>query len=100
MIDNELNMLIRDCKPKQQVNPTIAIIKNGSVIFKSLSRNLMIIISINDIIKAQKINPNSSPATAKIKSVFASGIFSLSIPCHGPFPNNPPDLKAFKLRSI
>ena len=29
MIDNELNMLIRDCKPKQQVNPTIAIIKNG-----------------------------------------------------------------------
>ena len=31
----------------------------------------------NDV---QKINPNSSPATAKIKSVLASGILSLMIP--------------------
>ncbi len=54
---------------------------------------------INIMIK-QKINPNSSPATAKIKSVLASGILSFKIPCPGPLPNNPPFWKAFKLRSI
>ena len=48
----------------------------------------------------QKINPNSSPATAKIKSVLASGIFSFKIPCPGPFPSNPPFLKAWILKSI
>ena len=48
----------------------------------------------------QKIKPNSSPATAKIKSVLASGILSFKIPCPGPFPSKPPFLKAFKLKSI
>ena len=43
----------------------------------------------------QKIKPNSSPATAKIKSVLASGIFSFKITCPGPLPSNPPLLKAF-----
>ena len=54
----------------------------------------------NKTIIEQKTNPSSSPATAKIKSVLASGIFSLRTPCPGPFPNKPPDLNAFKLKSI
>ena len=51
----------------------------------------MIITNINKTIKEQKTNPSSSPATAKIKSVFASGILSYSIPWPAPLPNNPPD---------
>ena len=58
----------------------------------------MIITNINKTIKEQKTNPSSSPATAKIKSVFASGILSFNIPWPGPLPNKPPDLKAFKLK--
>ena len=42
------------------------------------------------IIIRQKIKPSSSPATAKMKSVFASGIFSFKMPWPGPLPNNPP----------
>ena len=48
----------------------------------------------------QKIKPSSSPATAKMKSVFASGIFYLRSHWPGPFPKIPPDLNAIKLKSI
>ena len=51
-------------------------------------------------ITKQNISPSSSPATAKIKSVFASGIFSFKSPWPGPLPKIPPDLNAFILRSI
>ena len=89
-MDSALKILISDCKPKQQVSPTIDIIINGSFMFNNLNKNLTIIIKINKIIIEQKINPSSSPATAKIKSVFASGIFSFKTPWPGPLPNKPP----------
>ena len=65
-------------------------IKIHPIIFRTFN-NVLITIErmIINIIK-QKINPNSSPATANIKSVFASGIFSFKIPCPGPLPNSPP----------
>ena len=76
----ELQILNKDCKPKEQVKPTTAIISKGLLIFNNFNKNLMIMTNINKTIKEQKINPNSSPATAKIKSVFAEGIFSFKIP--------------------
>ena len=69
----------------------VEIIKNGSFIFKSVTKKRIIINNIKKIMREQKMNPNSSPATAKIKSVLASGILSLRIPCPGPLPNKPPD---------
>ena len=52
------------------------------------------------IIIKQNTKPSSSPATAKIKSVFASGILSFKIPCPGPYPKIPPDWNALILKSI
>ena len=46
------------------------------------------------IIIRQIIAPNSSPATAKIKSVCESGKNCFTEPSPGPFPYNPPDSKA------
>ena len=64
MIDNELKILINDCKPNEHVKPTIAIISNGSFIIKSFNKKRTIIVKINIIIIEQKIKPSSSPATA------------------------------------
>ena len=72
----------------------------GSSSFRTFNKVLIIIDKIIRIIIKQKIKPSSSPATAKIKSVLASGIFSFKIPCPGPLPSNPPLLKAFILKSI
>ena len=92
---NELRILISTCNPKQQIKPIIAIIIYGLLILSNLRRVRIIIIKNNKTIKLQTIKPNSSPATAKIKSVCASGSLSFSSPWPGPFPNNPPDLKEF-----
>ena len=82
----ELKILIKHCNPKTNINPLIAIILYGSSTFKTFNKVLTIIDKIIKIIIKQKIKPNSSPATANIKSVFASGIFSFKIPCPGPLP--------------
>ena len=97
---NVLKIFINVWSPKQLARPPIAIIISSSSIFNKLSNERITNIKIRITIKQQTINPNSSPATAKIKSVFASGILSFSVPWPGPFPNHPPDLKAFKLWSI
>ena len=94
---NELNILIKHCSSNEQIKPIIAIILYGSSSFRTFNKVLIIIDKIIRIIIKQKIKPSSSPATAKIKSVLASGIFSFKIPCPGPLPSNPPLLKAFIL---
>ena len=38
----------------------------------------------------QTMMPNSSPATAKMKSAWASGMMRLTVPSPGPTPNQPP----------
>ena len=86
----ELKIFIIHCKPNEQIRPTIAIILYGSSYLRTFNKDLTIIDNIIKIINKQKINPSSSPATANIKSVFASGIFSFKIPCPGPLPNSPP----------
>ena len=96
----ELKILIKHCNPNEQIRPLIAIILYGSSSCRTFNKLLIIIDRIIKIMIKQKINPNSSPATAKIKSVFASGIFSFKIPCPGPLPNNPPFIKALILKSI
>ena len=73
-------MLIRTCSPNEQINPTIEKIMKGLLIFNSLRRVRIIINKNNSIITLQTINPNSSPTTANIKSVWASGSFSLRMP--------------------
>ena len=80
--------------------PDIAIILYGLLTFRTFNNVLITIERIIINIIKQKINPNSSPATANIKSVFASGILSFKSPCPGPLPNIPPDLNANKLKSI
>ena len=73
---------------------------NGLFVFNNLRRIRIINIKNIKTIILQTIKPNSSPATANIKSVLASGSFSLSTPWPGPLPNKPPDLKEFKLIDI
>ena len=53
---------------------------NGLSIFSNFRRIRIIIIKNKKTIIQQTIKPNSSPATANIKSVLASGSFSLHIP--------------------
>ena len=50
IIDKELNILIKDCNPKQHVNPTIDIIIKGSCILSSLSKRRIIIVNIKVIL--------------------------------------------------
>ena len=78
----------------------MAIILYGLLTFRTFNKVLIIIERMIINIIKQKINPNSSPATANIKSVFASGIFYFKSPWPGPLPKIPPDLNAFKLKSI
>ena len=100
IIPNALKILIKLWRPKEQIKPDIAIILYGLVTFKTFNNVLITIERIIINIIKQKNNPNSSPATANIKSVFASGIFSFKIPWPGPFPNIPPDWNALMLKSI
>ena len=75
-----LKILIIHCKPNEHIKPQIDIILYGSSTLSNLNKVLTIIDKIIKIMTKQKIYHNSSPATAKIKSVFASGIFSFKIP--------------------
>ena len=58
----------------------IILILYGLSTFRTFNKVFITIDKIMIKIIKQKIKPNSSPATAKIKSVFASGIFSLRSP--------------------
>ncbi len=42
----------------------------------------------------QRMAPNSSAATAKMKSVWLSGMMRFTVPSPGPLPNQPPCWKA------
>jgi hypothetical protein len=80
IIPKALKIFIKLCKPNEHISPEIAIILYGLSTFKTFNRVFITIDKIIIKIIKQKIKPNSSPATAKIKSVFASGIFSLRSP--------------------
>ena len=41
----------------------------------------------------QNRRPNSTPVTAKMKSVWASGSTRFTVPSPGPLPSQPPDTK-------
>ena len=68
--------------------------KNGSLWISNLDtvRNNITTKSVK--IKMNTIRPNSSMATAMIKSVWASGIYFLTFPSPVPTPKSPPVLYA------
>ena len=84
-------------KPIEKVIPTAKILPYISGHLDAMIKPLWIKVQNKPITKIQPIQPNSSPITAKIKSVCASGIqynFCLELP--KPTPQNPPDANAIK----
>ena len=79
--------------------PAPANCANGSRAREALSSKRTVISPNNAAISAQSAMPNSSPATAKMKSAWASGSDSFTVPWPGPVPVSPPWMKASSERS-
>ncbi len=93
-------MLMAACRPNSSDRPVMAKRVKGSS--SSMARD-----SARRMMKANsarmmrhKITPNSSPATAKTKSVCPSGSMRFTVPSPGPVPNQPPLRKELSAMSI
>ena len=87
---------MKACKAKTIANPAPASCAKGSRAAAERSNSLTVRTQNKIAMTAHKAKPNSSPATAKMKSEWASGRRYLIVPAPGPTPNSPPCAKASK----
>ena len=86
-------MLIADCVANNMVRPAAAKRVNASSL-RIARRSERMTMKANSMASARhSATPNSSPATAKTKSVWLSGSRRFTVPSPGPLPNQPPRMK-------
>ena len=86
-------MLMQLWMPNSMTRPAAAKRQNGSSLRSASSRPRSTMKANMPASTMQKSRPNSSPVTAKMKSVWASGRMRLNVPSPGPLPSQPPDTK-------
>src|SRR5258706_3407274 len=93
-------MLMKACKPMTRARPAPASCAKGSCDLEARSRSRIVTTPNRIAIRMQSAIPNSSPATAKMKSVCASGRRYLIVPAPGPTPTTPPASNALSARPV
>ena len=96
--DTATPILMKACTAVTTARPAPASCAKGSRLPAARSSSRTVRTQNRSAIRPQSRKPNSSPATAKMKSEWASGMRYLMVPAPGPTPARPPWAKAFSAR--
>ena len=86
-------MLIAACMPNKSASPAVAKRVNGSSSRSAMASERSTTKANSATMARHRIEPNSSAATAKMKSAWLSGRMRLTVPSPGPRPSQPPEAK-------